>query len=137
MKSDGTLDNLIKTYITDAKVGKIAKVEIPKFDGAQTIKVGVTGDLPPLDLVLEDGSPAGFNKAILAEIAKRLNKNIEIVHIDSGARAAALASNQIDVIFWAIIPDLEGFPKDIDKPEGVEFSVPYFKDNVAHIKLKK
>ena len=27
-------------------------------------------------------------------------------------------------------------PTDIDKPEGLELSVPYFKDNVAHIQLK-
>ena len=137
MKADGTLDKLVKTYITDAKAGKIAKVDIPKFDGAPTIKIGVTGDLPPLDLVLEDGTPAGFNTAMLAEIAKRLNRNIEIVQITSGARAAALASDQIDVIFWAVVPNSENFPNDLDKPEGVEFSVPYFKDSVAHIKLKK
>ena len=137
MKADGTLDKLVKTYITDAKAGKIAKVDIPKIDGAPTIKVGVTGDLPPLDLVLEDGSPAGFNTAMLAEIAKRLNRNIEIVQIASGARAAALASDQIDVIFWAVVPNSKNFPNDIDKPEGVEFSVPYFQDSVAHIELKK
>ena len=85
----------------------------------------MTGDLPPLDYVSEDGSPAGFNTAILAEIAKRLGKNIEVVDIDSGARAAALSSGQIDVIFW------------VDKPEGVELSEPYFKDDVEHLQIKK
>ena len=137
MTADGTLDNLVKTYITDAKADKISKVDIPKIDGAQTIKVGVTGDLPPLDFVNADGTPTGFNTAILAEIAKHLNKNIELVHIDSGARAAALSSGQIDVIFWAIIPNAENFPKDIEKPEGVEFTKPYFKDKVIHLELAK
>ena len=28
-------------------------------------------------------------------------------------------------------------PADIDKPENVEFSAPYFKDNVTHLKLNK
>ena len=137
MQADGTLDKLIKTYITDAKADKITKVDIPKIDGAQTIKVGVTGDLPPLDYVAADGTPAGFNTAMLAEIGKRINKNIELVQIESGARAAALASKQIDVIFWAVIPQVKDFPEDFDKSEGVEFPKPYFKDNVVHIKLNK
>ncbi|MBR0289159.1 MAG: transporter substrate-binding domain-containing protein [Selenomonadaceae bacterium] len=50
MKSDGTLDELINDYITNVDKGETPpKVEIPKFEGAETIKVGVTGDLPPLD----------------------------------------------------------------------------------------
>ena len=138
MKSDGSLAKLISEYVTNVDKGKNPpKIELPKVEGADTIKVGVTGDLPPLDLVLADGTPAGFNTAILAEIAKRLNKNIELVQIDSGARAAALNSDQIDVIFWAIVPANEILPADIDKPEGIELSEPYFKDDIAHIKLKQ
>lgn len=139
MKADGTLDKFLNDYVTNVDKGQTPpKVEIPKVEGAQTIKVGITGDLPPLDLVLADNTPAGFNTAILAEIAKRLNKNIEIVQIDGGARAAALNSKVIDVVFWVIVPlGNDDIPLDIDKPEGVELSEPYFKDNVAHLKLKK
>ena len=138
MKSDGSLNKLIKEYITDVDKGKAPpKVEIPKIDGADTIKVGVTGDLPPLDLILPDNSPAGFNTALLAEIAKRLNKNIELVQIESGARAAALNADLIDVVFWAIVPLGKEIPSDIDKPEGLELSAPYFKDDVAVVKLKE
>ena len=137
MKSDGSLDKLTKEYITDVDMKNPPKVEIPTTDGAPTIKIGVTGDLPPLDYVSEDGSAAGFNTALLAEVAKRSGKNIEVVNIDSGARAAALSSGQIDVIFWVVVPTLEKVPTDIDKPEGVELSEPYFKDNVEHLKLKK
>ncbi len=138
MKSDGSLDKLTKEYITDVKADNIPKVEIPKIDGADTIKVGVTGDLPPLDLVLADNSPAGFNTALLAEVAKRSGKNIEVIQIDTGARAAALTSKIIDVVFWVIVPfGNDDIPDDIDKPEGLELSAPYFKDHIAHIKLKK
>ena len=138
MKADGTLDKLIDEYITKVdKKQAPPKIEIPMTDGAQTIKVGVTGDLPPLDFVNADGTPAGFNTALLAEVAKRLGKNIELIDIDSGARAAALTSKQIDVIFWAIVPVGEKIPSDIDKPDNIEMSAPYFKDDVAHLKLKK
>lgn len=140
MKDDNTLDKLIKEYVTDNNNREPQAVEIAKIDGVDTIKVGVTGDLPPLDLVLADGKPAGFNTAILAEISKRINKNLELVQIESGARAAALTSKQIDVVFWATVPTgdaLKCFPATIDKPDGVELSSPYFQDDVVHIGLKK
>lgn len=137
MKSDGTLDRLVKEYITDVKADNVPKVEIPHVDGAETIKVGVTGDLPPLDLIMPDNTPAGFNTAMLAEIAKRLNRNIEVLQVESGSRAAALTSKMIDVIFWVVVPfGNSDMPSDIDKPAGIELSTPYFKDTITQIKLK-
>lgn len=136
MKSDGTLDKLTAEYITNVKSDNIPTVDIPKLDGAETIKVGITGDLPPLDLITADNSPAGFNTAMLAEVSKRINRNVELVQIESGARAAALNSKLIDVVFWTIVPLSDKIPADIDKPEGMELSQPYFQDSVAHIKLK-
>ena len=138
MKADGSLDKLVNDYITNVdKKQAPPKIDIPMTDGAPTIKVGVTGDLPPLDFVNTDGTPAGFNTALLAEIAKRLGRNIEVVDIDSGARAAALSSKQIDVIFWAVVPFKAKVPSDVDKAEGVEFSTPYFQDDITHLKFKK
>lgn len=137
MKADGSLDKLINDYITNVEKGKTPPaVEIPTTEGAETIKVGVTGDLPPLDLILPDNSPAGFNTAMLAEISKRLGKNIQPVQIESGARAAALQSELIDVVFWVIVPLGDDMPIDLDKPEGLELSAPYFNDNVAVVQLK-
>lgn len=136
MKKDGTLDKLVKEYITDVKDSEPPVVAIPHIDGAETLKVAVTGDLPPLDLVLADGKPAGFNTALLAELGKRINRNIEIFDIDGDARSAALTSGQADVIFWAIVP-VGDRPKDIDTPEGAILSEPYFTDKIEHLKIKK
>ncbi|MBQ9487055.1 MAG: transporter substrate-binding domain-containing protein [Selenomonadaceae bacterium] len=136
MKKDGTLDKLVKEYVTDVKDKEPPAVEIPHIDGAEGLKVAVTGDLPPIDLVLADGKPAGFNTALLAELGKRLNRNIEILDIDGDARAAALTSKQADVIFWAILP-VDDRPKDMDTPEGAILSEPYFTDKIEHLKLKK
>ncbi len=135
MKQDGTLEKLTGEYITDIKdVENPPAVEIQHFDGAETIKVAVTGDLPPLDFIsAKDGAPSGFNTAILSEISKRLQKNIEMIPIDSAARAAALTSHQVDVIFWAILPIGDDRPSDIDSPEGVNLSEPYFSDEVVHL----
>ena len=106
---------------------------MPKFDGAKTIKVAVTGDLPPLDFISANGKPAGFNTAVLAEIANRMLLNIELVNVDGGARAAALTSKQVDVVFWAIVPVSEIIPTDSDKPDGIILSEPYFKDKIVHV----
>ena len=137
MKTDGTLDRLTKEYITDinAETDPPA-VDLPRFPNAGTIKVAVTGDLPPLDFVSANGKPAGFNTAVLAEIGKRMQINVDLVEIDSGARAAALTSKQVDVIFWAIVPVSEIIPQDSDKPEGVILTEPYFKDKVVHMIFK-
>jgi len=97
MKADGTMDAL------RASMMDLDKVEIPEIDSAETIKVGVTGDLPPIDYVDEAGIPAGFNTAVLAEISKRTGKNIELVSIESGARSLALSQGIVDVVFWSRI----------------------------------
>ena len=137
MQSDGTLDKLTKEYITDINAEHDPPIiELPHLDGVETIKVAVTGDLPPLDFVSADGKPAGFNTAVLSEISKRINKNFELIQVDSGARAAALTSKQVDIVFWAIVPVSEIIPDDSDKPEGVILTAPYFKDKIVHMVFK-
>ena len=136
IRVDGTLDNLTKTYITGTEKNP-SPVEIPHIDGADTIKVAMTGDLPTLDLVLADGQAAGFNTALIAEMSKRLKKNIQIVHVESGARAAALSSGRVDLIFWAIVPISDVIPNDADKPDGTVLSSPYYRGRIVHVALKK
>ena len=139
LNSDGKLADLVKTYVSDVNLNEpLPVVEMPKFDGAQTIKVAVTGDLPPLDLVTADGKAAGFNTAMLAAISNIVGKNFELVQVDSGARAAALTSKQVDVIFWVAMPiDDTLAPPNCDKPDGVILTEPYFTDEIVHVQLKK
>lgn len=135
MKSDGTLDKLTKEFITPNE--NIPAITFEKFEGADTLKVAVTGDLPPLDFVSTDGKAAGFNTAVLSEIGKRLKKNIEVVQVESSSRASALTSGQADIIFWAIVPVSEIIPANADKPDGVELTSPYYRGRIVHIGLKK
>ena len=138
MKDDGTLDKLTQEYISDFNKDKeIPAVEIENIPNAETIKVAVTGDLPPLDYVDAEGKAAGFNTAVLSELGKRIGKNIELVQVESGARAAALTSGRVDMSFWAIVPVSEIIPRNADKPEGVELSTPYYRGKIVHVKLKK
>lgn len=101
MKADGTLDSLVGIYIDGVIEGNEPEIiELPRFDGAQTVRVAVTGSLPPMDYVAPDGTPAGFNTAVLSEIGNRTGLNIELVQVDSLGRAAALASGTVDAVFW-------------------------------------
>lgn len=133
MKSDGTLDSLIDIYINNlADTPK--PVQSQHFDDADTIKVAITGDLPPFDMILPDGNPAGFNTAVLAELGKRLHKNIQLIQVDTAARAAALVSKQVDIVFWVAIPaDNSNRPKNFDTPDGIAVSQPYYQDIIVEI----
>ena len=135
MKEDNTLALLIVKYLNGPDFIMTRPIEFAKFDGAETIKVAVTGDLPPIDFIAPDGVPAGFNTAILAEIAKRLKVNLELVNIDTNARAAALASERADVVLWFKV--YQGAENQPDIPAGVILSDPYYSwDKFMHIKLK-
>ena len=99
MKSEGTLNSLIKNYINEGVFSEQKEVEFEKMSG-DTLKIAVTGSLPPMDYVAPDGRFAGFNTAICAELGKKLGKNIELIQVDSMGRAAALSSGKVDAVFW-------------------------------------
>ena len=100
MKEDGTLQKLIDEHIIKASDGgEPVAIAFEKFEG-DPIRIAVTGSLPPMDYVAADGTFAGFNTAVLAEIGKRLQKNIELVQVDSIGRALALSEGTVDVVFW-------------------------------------
>jgi polar amino acid transport system substrate-binding protein len=137
LKADGTLDKLIETDVKAYIETDPLPAELPVFEGAQTIKIGVTGDLPPMDFVAANGKAAGFNIALLTEIANHAQVNIELVQIETGARAMALASGKVDGIFWTksitCIDHEESWPEDI---EGTLATESYFSDVSAVIVLK-
>lgn len=100
MKADGTLDALVLKHIAEtSRTGEVEAIAFEQFEG-EPIRVAVTGALPPMDYVAPDGSFAGFNTAILAEIGRRLQKNIALMQVDSVGRALALAEGTVDVVFW-------------------------------------
>ena len=136
MKKDGTLMTLEDKFINNLGSSEPQQVKFQEFKGAKTIKVAVTGDLPPIDFIASDGRPTGYNTAILSEIGKRLKKNIRLISIDTGGRSAALASERADVVFWyrnregIKVPqkikskNLKGAMKD--SIDGVILSEPYY-----------
>ncbi|MBQ7560462.1 MAG: transporter substrate-binding domain-containing protein [Synergistaceae bacterium] len=136
MKADGTILILQEKYIADAGLDAPEPVKFAHYDNIdKTIKVAVTGDMPPIDFISESGTPAGFNTAVLSEIGKRLKINIELVNIDAGARAAALASGRVDTVFW--FQALKDVTQQADVPENITLSEPYYDWNEVLALVKK
>lgn len=128
MKEDGTIEAMTKRYVEDVIEGEDPEAVVPEvFPDAQTIKVAVTGDRPPMDFVSAGGEPLGFNTALIAEIARRLGINIEFVTVDCGARGIALATGVCDIVFWMEIGDFENWEgADLeDQPENTIVTEPY------------
>ena len=139
MKDDGTIDKLSAEYI-DAFVegGEPTAVEMPIFKGAETIRIVVTGDLPPFDYVSAEGKPCGFNTAVLAEVSKRIKMNIELVCTNSAGRTAALASGKADAVFYMSEYVAGDISYANDCPEGIISVGPFYKSKCyALIKAEK
>ena len=133
MDEDFSLAELQGVYIFNDGIARPVKFD--HFDGADTVKVAVTGDMPPIDYVDEAGNPAGFNTALLAELGRRMQVNIELIDIEAGARTAALVSGRADVVFW--FETAQGIIWNYDASDGVLLSDPYFTWNkFLHIRKK-
>ena len=124
MIEDHTLLLLKEKYITVADEN-VEPEKFENFPGAETVKIAVTGDMPLIDYVAANGTPAGFNTAMLAEIARRLKINVELVNTSSGSRAAALASGRADGIFWFSYEKTTGM-RDYDRLDGILLTEPYY-----------
>ena len=129
MEREGVIGILARDFITGPQAFNPPAVNIAIFDDAETIRVAITGDQPPLDYMAANGTPAGFNTAMLAEIGRRLHVNIMPVIVDTSSRAISLTSGRADVVFWFQV--FEGYDKQPDVPEGVIVSTPYYGWNKA------
>jgi len=133
MRRDWILSAIEGMYLSQPGRYSPEPVKFKKFPNANTIRVAVTGDLPPIDFIAADGTPAGYNTAVLSEIGNILHVNIELVNIEAGARASALASGRVDVVFWY---EFDAYAeKQHDVPDGVILSEPYYEwDKFIHVR---
>lgn len=129
MREDGTLAALEEQYIYSMQ-GLQEKTALPaKIADAPTIRIGLTGSLPPFDYVSADGVPAGFNVAFVSALRDRLGVNIELTTVEVDARLTALSSKKIDLAFWMIVND----SADNSDVDGICITQPYHKSYGAAI----
>ena len=107
MKSDGTLDALILKYVDNAEVfeneagskNRFYPDKMRKTAGNGTIKVGITGAVPPLELLDEDMEPYGFCVAMMDEIGSRTGKKVKFVYLDNETAFTSLMGETVDLLF--------------------------------------
>ncbi len=126
LSDDGSLDELIDKYITNISTeGSENDSQGQKKDA---YVVGVTGDLPPLDYVAADGTPAGFNVALMNAIADKMDASFTFVQVEADARLSALSSGEIDVIFW--YGNVQGYTSEKD---DLLITDKYYTDSVYYV----
>lgn len=106
MKEDGTLSKLISEYIDNAafyeteqgKDKRFYPKNMRKING-NTITVGITGAVPPIELLDEDMEPYGFCVALMDELGARLGQKVKFVYLDNETAFTSLMSEKVDMIF--------------------------------------
>lgn len=137
LNESGRLKGLENDWITNLPLtGEPANIGQMISAGARTVRVGVSGDFPPLDYISADGRPAGFNVALMSEIGTQLDIKFEFVSLEASARFTALASGKIDVIFFHF--KSEEAPDLFDLNEGDwSMTIPYFEYLGDYFLVKK
>ena len=83
---------------------------------------------------MDDGTPGGFNKAVVMEIGNRTGWNITLVPADIQTRELALSSYEADAVFLSRTISQEGASTiQYDKPEGVILTKPYLIGTLYYI----
>ena len=91
-----------------------------------------------MDYFNATGEPAGFNTALMAEIAKRMKVNVRFVSIDSGARTMSLSSKRADVVFWSEVNSFDNWEHSYseDQPEHTVVTEAYAKCRIVDVVLQ-
>ena len=100
LKESGRLDALYAQYVEGFSLDATPESpELEQLADAKTYVVGVSGDYPPFDYVSIDGNAAGYNVALMSEIAKLAGFNVKFNAVAFGSKFAALESERIDLFF--------------------------------------
>ncbi len=118
--TDGTLDRLYEQHIAHFEEATAQRPSGTQFE--QTLYVGVSGDVPPIDYIGADGVPAGFNVGYMEALGEKLNMNVALVVIPYDAQYQALMSGKIDVFFF--YTQVYELPESIAKTEAYMADVP-------------
>ncbi len=98
IKADGTMQQLTEDWIVHFDPAATVNLD----SDAPPLSLAVTGDLPPFDYTAADGSPSGFNLALLTEIGSRIGRSVKPVSVLAVNRQYAVTHNVADLAFWAM-----------------------------------
>jgi polar amino acid transport system substrate-binding protein len=121
---EGFVEGLIQEYLVSEDE---AAIEDPVWSAIQdkgVLVVGTSADYPPFEFIDEDNEYAGFDIALMNEVADRLGLEIEWQDISFDGLIAALKAGQIDAIIAAMAATPE-------RDEQVDFTINYYEGSDA------
>jgi ABC-type amino acid transport substrate-binding protein len=84
----------------------------------KTLRVGMSGDQPPFNMVNRDGAPMGFDVDLAMALAGAMRVKPEIKRMPFGELMAALEKNEIDMV-------ISGMAITPERAEAASFIGPY------------
>lgn len=101
LKKDGKLEALQDYYVANAPSAmKYSPSDMEEIiDSNQTLYVGVTGSVWPIDLVDMELEPYGFSVALMNEIGKILHKDVRFVTLHNDTAFSSLMGGKVDLLF--------------------------------------
>lgn len=95
----------------------------------EKIIVGTNAEFPPFEYVDDNKKVDGFDIALMKEIAKRMDKKIEIQNMEFKSLIGSMESKTINVV-------AAGMTKTEERQNAVDFSDSYYTSNQAIIVKK-
>ena len=120
MKSDGTLDAIIKDYEENEEHEPVisAKRDFSK----EQLVVATTGDFAPFDYEIGQDS-YGIDKEVIKEIADRMGKELVLVDVNFDIMFMTVAEHKADAC-------IAGITINEERKKYVDFSDPYYIDGL-------
>lgn len=108
LEHDGTLEALKTKYIDEADNAEmftekdmVVNDDLHKiyYYSSDPVVVGITGAVPPLDLIGENGKPYGFCVALMDEVGQIIQRGVKFEILDNETAFSSLLAGRVDLIF--------------------------------------
>ena len=96
-----------------------AEGHLAEIQEAGKMVVGTSADYPPFEYVDENGEFAGFDIALIQEIGRRMDLEIELQDMPFDSLLAAVQEDKIDL-------SISAFNYDEERDQSVDFTEPYY-----------
>lgn len=92
---------------------------LAEIQEAGKMVVGTSADYPPFEYVDENGEFAGFDMALIQEIGRRMDLEVEVQDMPFDSLLAAVQEDKIDL-------SISAFNYDEERDQSVDFTEPYY-----------
>ena len=132
LRENGSLETLVSDYIKNASSATFYYEFTSSYSKGKPLYVGVTGAVPPIDMVDSCFRPYGFSVALMDQIQQLLNRKIILVVIQNDTAFSNLMAGNIDVLFaYGSSKDTVGTTKNYKMTDGY-----YTMDKYSYVVLE-